>query len=158
MTSIRTRAALAAGVAAAALGAATVPASAASNVIIEVQIQAHIFQKDPAVKALNHFHPSNKAQLKAAIPKYRKLETRFRAAATAVAHSSVANPTQRKGRTRWVTGAREFAAGLHQFDHSLQLLFKGKDSSAHAQLSAADKKLTGATKLIAKADHTLGLG
>ena len=159
MTSLRTRATLTAGVAAAALGAAALPAtaSASNNVINEVQIQARIFEKNPAVKALHNFHPRTRAQLKAAIPKYRTLEKVFRTAATAVSHSSAANPTQKKGRTQWVTGTREFATGLHQFDHSLQLLFKGQNSSATRQLTAADKKLKGGTKLIATANHTLGL-
>jgi hypothetical protein len=159
MPSLRTRA-LSLGVAAAAFGAFGVIASTASastNVIVEVQIQARIFKKDPAIKDLSHVNPKTKAQVEALIPRYRHLEKRFRTAANAIAGSSANTAGQRLGRTEWVTGARTFANGLNEFDAGLEQLLHGKPSQAKTTISNGDKKLQAGDKLIAKGNHTLGL-
>ena len=156
MPSLRTQA-LALGVAAATFGAIASTASASTNVIVEVQIQARIFKKDPAIKGLNHVNPKTKAQVEALIPRYRHLEKRFRTAANAVAGSSANTASQRLGRTQWSAGARTFANGLNEFDAGLEQLLHGKQSQAKQTIIAANKKLQAADKLIAKGDHTLGL-
>jgi hypothetical protein len=157
MPSLRTQA-LSLGVAAATFGAIASTASASNNVIVEVQIQARIFKKDPAIKGLNHIDPKTKAQVEALIPRYRHLEKRFRTAATAVAGSSANTASQKLGRTQWATGARTFANGLNEFDAGLEQLLHGKQSQAKMTIVAANKKLHAGDKLIAKGDHTLGLG
>jgi hypothetical protein len=156
MPSLRTQA-LSLGVAAVTFGAIAGTASASTNVILEVQIQARIFKKDPAIKGLDHVKLKNKAQVEALIPRYRHLEKRFRAAATAVAGSSVNTASQKLGRTQWVTGARMFANGVHEFDAGLEQLIHGKRTQAKHTIVAANKKLQAGDRLIAKGDHTLGL-
>jgi hypothetical protein len=156
MPSFRTRA-LALGVAAATFGVVAGPAAASNNVIVEVQIQARIFKNDPAIKGLAHVNPTSKAQIKALIPKYEHLEKRFRTAATAVAGSSTNTASQKLGQTQWVTGARTFANGLHQFDAGLEQLLHGQTSQAKQTIAGGDKKLMAGDKLIAKGNHTLGL-
>jgi hypothetical protein len=156
MPSIRTRA-VSLLVGAAAFGAVAVPASASTNVVIQVQILAKKFSKDKDVKAVQTTRPKSIAQLKALLPKYEHVEKEFRAAATTVSKSSANTANQRKGRTQWVTGARTFANGLHQFDTSVEALLHG-DKTAEKQVIAADKTLAKGDKLLAAANKTLGLG
>jgi hypothetical protein len=153
VSTLRTKA-LSLGVAAVAFGATAGPA-AASNVVIEVQIQAKIFQKDKALKGLEHVHPRTKAEVRKLIPKYHHLERRFRTAATAVAHSTANNAAQRTGRTQWVSGARTFADGVHEFDNGLTALLKNKPARAKRLIAAADRRLTQGDKELAKANRTL---
>lgn len=155
MSTLRTRA-LSLGVAAAAFGGLAGSARAA-NVIVEVQIQAKIFQKDPALKGLNHVDPKTKAQVKALIPRYAHLSKRFNDAADAVAGSTANTASQKLGKKQWVTGARTFADGLDEFDAGLKLLLHGRSTQAKKDINAGDKKLVAGDKLLAKANVTLGL-
>ena len=156
MSSLRTRA-LAMGVAAVMCGVIAGPAAASTNVVIEVQTQARIFRHDPTVKGLDHVHLKTRKQVAALIPKYRKLERRFRSAAKAIAGSKANTAAQRLGKKQWVTGARTFANGLHQFDVGLTQLLNRHSTKARHTIGAADRKLQHGNKLIAAGNHTLGL-
>jgi hypothetical protein len=156
MSSLRIRA-VALGLAALIGGAVAAPAVAATNVVIEVQIQARIFRKDPDTKGLNHVHPRTRRQVKALIPRYRRLEKRFRTAATAVSRARATTSSQRLGRRQWVRGARTFANGLHELDAGLMHILHHKPSQANRTISAADRRLQNGDKLIAAGNHTLGL-
>jgi hypothetical protein len=142
---------------AAACGVIAAPAVAATNVVNEVQIQAQIFRKDPDAKALKDVHPKTHRQVKALIPRYRRLETRFRTAATAVSHSTTRTPAQRLAKHQWVVGARTFANGLHQLDAGLGQILHHKRQQARRTILSADRALQHGDRQIAAANQALGL-
>jgi hypothetical protein len=157
MPSVRTRIAALGLAAVVVLATSAVPAAAATNVVTEVQVQARIFRNDPDTKGLNHVHPRTRRQVMVLIPRYRRLEKRFRSAATAVSHATAVTAGQRTGRGQWVRGARTFANGLHRLDAGLEQLLHRQPTRARRTIGAADRTLRNGDKLIAAGKHTLGL-
>jgi hypothetical protein len=125
--------------------------------VTEVQIQARIFRKDPDAKALKDVHPKTHREVRALIPRYRRLEARFRTAATAVSRATTSTPTQRLGRRQWVRGARTFANGLLRLDAGLGQILHHKRQQARRTILSADRALQNGDHQIAAANQALGL-
>src|SRR5579871_332324 len=133
-------------------------AQASSKGLVQaIKAQDRVVANSPAYRQLQHFDANTPAQAKALIPKFAALESKIRHAASAVSAASTTTSTQQRAQSDWVTGARQEATGIGEFETGFKDLIAGRKATAKAEVTKGAENIKAGDVLSAKADKLLGL-
>ena len=140
------------------LGAASAARAAPlANVVAAVKNQTRIIRTSPAEKGLATARLDTPAHARAALPVLARLHGVIAYAAADVSHSTTQSPVQRSARRKWVTGAREQAGGIAQFELAAHAVIAGSQTRARPHLLRGLKLLIHGSVATNQADSLLDL-
>ena len=132
-------------------------ASPFADVAAAVKNQTHIIETSPAEKGLAKARLDTPAHARAALPVLVRLHGVIAYAAADVSHASTQSPVQRSARRKWVTGAREQADGIAQFELAAHAVIAGHQTRARPHLLRGLKLLIRGSVATNQADSLLDL-
>jgi hypothetical protein len=128
-----------------------------ANVVAAVKNQTRIIRTSPAEKGLGQVRLDTPAHARAALPVLTRLHGVIAYAAADVSHASTQSPVQRSARRKWVTGARDQADGIAQFELAARAVIAGSQARARPHLLKGLKLLVHGAVATNQADSLLDL-
>jgi hypothetical protein len=139
------------------LGAAGAAQASATPVVAAVKSQDRIVKNSAAYKSLKHVTANTPAEARKLIAEFKALQSKVEHAATVVSQASASGATQKQGQKDWVTGVRDLARGIGQFDTGLQDVIDHKTATGKAELKKATRTLATANTVGDRGDKLLGI-
>lgn len=137
--------------------AAGVAQASATTVVSAVKAQDKIVKDSAAYKSLKHVTANTPAAAHKLIAEFKVLQSKVEHAATVVSRASASGAKQEQGQKDWVTGVRDLARGIGQFDTGLQDVIDHKTAAGKAELTKATHTLATANTVGDKGKKLLGI-